>query len=56
MASRPRADLRDAGALDAIVRVGVSSPEGPPEVVESADLVVAGTEELADLLEVLAGS
>ncbi len=50
------ARMRDAGALDAIVRVGVSSPEGPPEVVDSADIVVNGTGELAQLLEFLAGS
>ena len=48
------AELRDRGGLDAIVRVGVSSPEGPPEVVETAEVVVAGTEELVDLLEILA--
>jgi trehalose 6-phosphate phosphatase len=47
--------LEEAGKLDAIVRVGVLSPEGPPEIGELADLTVDGSEELADLLEALAG-
>lgn len=51
---RVLAEMRDAGELDAVVRVGVRSPEGPPEIVAEADLVVAGTEELAYLLAVLA--
>lgn len=46
---------REAGRLEAVVRVGVRSPEGPPEIVEEADLVVEGTERMTDLLEVLAG-
>ncbi len=55
-AFRALAALRDAGELDAIVRVGVSSPEGPPEIVAEADVVVDGTGELIELLEDLAGT
>lgn len=47
--------LRDVGALAAIARIGVRSPEGPAELAESADLTVAGTAELLELLELLAG-
>jgi trehalose 6-phosphate phosphatase len=32
------------GKLEAAVRVGVRSDEGPPEIVEQADLVVDGIE------------
>lgn len=51
---RALAELRDRGELDSIVRVGVDSPEGPDEVIAEADVVVASTAELADLLEALA--
>ncbi|MCO5328440.1 MAG: trehalose-phosphatase [Solirubrobacterales bacterium] len=51
---RALAEMRQAGELDAIVRVGVRSPEGPAEIISEADVVVADTEELADLLTVLA--
>ena len=47
--------LRDDGTLELAVCVGVSSPEGPPEIVADADLVVAGPEEFHDLLAQLAG-
>lgn len=53
---RALAAMRAAGELGEIVRVGVSSTEGPPEVVAEADVVVAGTEELVELLEMLAGA
>ena len=47
--------LVDDGALDDAVRVGVRSDEGPPEIVERADLVVDGVggfqAVLADLAE-----
>ncbi len=36
--------LVDEGKLDAAVRVGVRSEEGPPEIVRQADLVVDGIE------------
>ena len=35
--------LADEGSLDAALRVGVRSEEGPPAIVEEADLVVDGT-------------
>src|SRR5687768_17091554 len=37
-------DLVDSGSLEGAVRVGVESDEGPREIVEEADLVVAGTD------------
>jgi trehalose 6-phosphate phosphatase len=51
-------DLDAFDALDAVpaaVRVGVRSDEGPPAIVERADLVVDGTEGVTAVLEVLAG-
>jgi trehalose 6-phosphate phosphatase len=47
--------LREAGHLEEIARVGVVSEEGPEEIAEQADLTVAGTGELIDLLRTLAG-
>ena len=47
--------LADDGHLDVAVRVGVSSDEGPEEIVIDADLVVAGPDGMAPLLEALAG-
>ena len=38
------ATLVEEGGLDAAVRVGVRSEEGPPEILEQADLVVDGIE------------
>jgi trehalose 6-phosphate phosphatase len=48
-------ELRDEGVLTAAVCVGVRSDEGPPAIVERADLVVEGTEGFGRVLEVLAG-
>jgi trehalose 6-phosphate phosphatase len=48
--------LVEEGALDAGVRVGVRSDEGPPAIVERADLVVDGVEGFAAVLSVLAES
>jgi len=42
------------GKLVHMVRVGVSSDEGPPGIVEQADLVVEGVRGFARVLEVLA--
>ena len=47
-----RALERD-GEIERGVCVGVSSTEGPPELVRDADLVVAGTEGFLDLLRSL---
>jgi trehalose-phosphatase len=46
--------LQAEGALDLAVCVGVASAEGPAEITEEADVVVAGTEEFRDLLALLA--
>jgi trehalose 6-phosphate phosphatase len=49
-------DLDAFAALDGLelgVRVAVATPEGPPELRESADVVVESTEELLDLLRTL---
>lgn len=42
-----------AAGLEHAVRIAVASAEGPPELREAADLVVAGPEELAELLKAL---
>jgi trehalose 6-phosphate phosphatase len=42
------------GALESAVRVGVSSPEGPPGIVERADLVVDGVGGFTRVLGALA--
>jgi trehalose 6-phosphate phosphatase len=42
------------GRLDAAVRVGVRSEEGPAQIVERADLVVDGVEGFVQVLEALA--
>ena len=42
-----------AAGLEHAVRIAVASSEGPPELGEAADLVVADPEELARLLEAL---
>ena len=39
--------------LDHAVRVAVTSDEGPEELAEAADVVVAGPDEMADLLRLL---
>jgi trehalose 6-phosphate phosphatase len=48
------AEMRAEGALDTTVCVGVRSSEGPPAIVERADLVVDGTTGFIQVLEVLA--
>ena len=48
-------ELRAEGSLDTAVCVGVKSDEGPPAIVERADLVVDGTPGFVQVLEVLAG-
>lgn len=52
-AFRELAELRKEGKLEEILRVGVSSDEGPPEIVSEADLVVEGVEGVEELLEAL---
>jgi trehalose 6-phosphate phosphatase len=46
--------LEAEGALEAAVLVGVRSDEGPPAIVERADLVVDGVEGFTRVLEALA--
>jgi trehalose 6-phosphate phosphatase len=46
--------LCEDGRLDTCVRVGVKSDEGPPQIVERADIVVEGIAGFAEALEVLA--
>jgi trehalose 6-phosphate phosphatase len=48
-------ELRQEGALEAAVLVGVRSDEGPPAIVERADLVVDGVDGFTQVLAVLAG-
>ena len=47
-------DLTQAGELEAAVRVGVRSDEGPPGIVDRADLVVDGVSGFVRVLEILA--
>ena len=46
--------LQAEGRLDAVMRVGVRSDEGPPEIVERADLVVDGVAGFRRVLAALA--
>jgi trehalose 6-phosphate phosphatase len=48
-------ELRSQGALDTALCVGIRSSEGPPAIVDRADLVVDGTAGFAQVLELLAG-
>ena len=50
------AALADEGALEAAVRVGVRSDDGPREIVEQADLVVDGTDGVQQVLRELDGA
>jgi trehalose 6-phosphate phosphatase len=52
-AFRGLVELRDAGRLAQIVRVGVVSDEGPPEIAEAADVTVPGIEGVHELLAAL---
>jgi trehalose 6-phosphate phosphatase len=47
-------EMKADGALETVVCVGVRSDEGPPAIVERADLVVDGTAGFVQVLEVLA--
>jgi trehalose 6-phosphate phosphatase len=48
--------LIEEGRLDAAVRVGVASEEGPKEIVERADVVVDGVRGFTQVLVALAES
>jgi trehalose 6-phosphate phosphatase len=45
--------LRDEGRLEEILRVGVASDEGPPEITLEADLVVDGVEGVGEIFREL---
>jgi trehalose 6-phosphate phosphatase len=47
--------LREEGTLREILRIGIESDEGPPEIRSQADLVVEGTEGVQEVLRALAG-
>jgi trehalose 6-phosphate phosphatase len=47
--------MRDEGILEEILRVGVRSEEGPPEIVSEADIVAEGVEGVTDVLRALLG-
>ncbi|MBA3425038.1 MAG: trehalose-phosphatase [Rubrobacteraceae bacterium] len=46
--------LREEGVLEEILRVGVASEEGPPEIETEADLTVDGVEGVGEVLRMLA--
>jgi trehalose 6-phosphate phosphatase len=45
--------LREEGVLSEILRIGVKSEEGPPEIVSETDLVVEGTQGVEEVLRAL---
>ncbi len=47
--------LREEGVLEEILRIGVESEEGPPEIVSESDLVVEGTDGVEKVLRALNG-
>ncbi len=47
--------LREEGALKEMLRIGVKSDEGPPEIISEADIVVDGVEGVEEVLRMLAG-
>ena len=49
-AFRALGELVDEGELEVAVRIGVDSEEGPPEIAQEADAVVAGPDGVRDLL------
>ncbi len=47
--------LREEGTLEEMLRVGVRSDEGPPEIVSEADIAVDGVDGVGEVLRALAG-
>ncbi len=47
--------MKQDGQIDELLIVAVDSDEGPPELMEIADLVVAGSDEWIDMIATLAG-
>jgi trehalose 6-phosphate phosphatase len=54
-AFRELAKLREEGTLKEILRVGVASEEGPPEITTEADIVVGGVDDVGEVLRALLG-
>jgi trehalose 6-phosphate phosphatase len=54
-AFRELEELREEGKLQEILRIGVASDEGPPEIETEADIVVDGVDGVAEVLGALAG-
>jgi trehalose 6-phosphate phosphatase len=54
-AFRELENLRNDGTLQEILRIGVASDEGPPEIKNQADIVVDGVEGVEGILRQLAG-
>jgi trehalose 6-phosphate phosphatase len=54
-AFRELAKLREEGTLKEILRVGVASEEGPPEITTEADIVVDGVDDVGEVLRALLG-
>ena len=52
-AFRELVTLREEGTLKEVLRIGVASEEGPPEVTEEADIVVEGVEGVGEVLRAL---
>jgi len=47
--------LREEGVLEEILRIGVRSDEGPPEIISEADIAVEGVDGVGEVLRALAG-
>jgi trehalose 6-phosphate phosphatase len=47
--------LREEGTLKEILRIGVASEEGPPEITAEADVVVDGVDGVSEVLRALLG-
>jgi trehalose 6-phosphate phosphatase len=54
-ASRELVALRKEGTLKEILRIGVASEEGPPEITAEADVVVDGVDGVSEVLRALLG-
>jgi trehalose 6-phosphate phosphatase len=52
-AFRELARLREEGILEEVIRVGVASEEGPPEITSEADIVADGVEGVSEVLSEL---
>ena len=55
-AFRELEELREEGGLKEILRIGVASDEGPPEIETEADIVVDGVDGVGKVLRALVGT